>query len=191
MNTTMPHKQFGLTMCLFSNHKHQKNSVIRVVLLIESIAISIFHDRREHGRSIRMNDSNQPANGSPVIDCGYVQTAHRRVEEMRTSNPHSLEPPTVLELEEALGQRVQKCELLGKNWRNRVYRLELGSGATAVAKQVIMGTDATVQYQYDQLQALAKLQIPGLRIPKPLGLFHAKRTFVMEFARGKTIGTLV
>jgi hypothetical protein len=138
-----------------------------------------------------MNDSNQPANGSPVIDCGYVQTAHRRVEEMRTSNPHSLEPPTVLELEEALGERVQKCELLGKNWRNRVYRLELGSGATAVAKQVIMGTDATVQYQYDQLQALAKLQIPGLRIPKPLGLFHAKRTFVMEFARGKTIGTLV
>jgi len=54
-----------------------------------------------------------------------------------------------------------------------------------------MGTDATFQYQYDQLQALAKLQIPGLRIPKPLGLFHAKRTFVMEFARGKTIGTLV
>ena len=44
-----------------------------------------------------MNDSNQPANGSPAIDCGYVQTAHRRVEEMRTSNPHSLEPPTVLD----------------------------------------------------------------------------------------------
>jgi hypothetical protein len=138
-----------------------------------------------------MNDSIQLANGSSVIDCAYVQTAQRRFEQMRTSKPYSLEPPTMLELEKALGEGVQKCELLGKNWRNRVYRLDLDSGARALAKQVIVGTEATVQYQYEQLQALSKLQIPGLRIPKPLGLVDAKRTFVMEFATGKTIGALV
>jgi hypothetical protein len=139
---------------------------------------------------IHMKDSIQLATPRP-IDCGYVQAAHRRIEEMRTSKADPLEPPTVFELAEALGERVQKCDLWGRNWRNRVYRVELASGGAALAKQVIMGTDAMLQYQYDQLRVLARLRIPGLRVPKALALLRAKRVFVMEFARGKTIPALV
>ena len=102
-----------------------------------------------------------------------------------------VQPPTVFELEEALGERVQTCELLGKNWRNRVYRVQLATGNAALAKQVVMGTDAMLQCQDDQLGALATLQIPWLRVPKALALLRKKRVCVMEFARGKTVHALV
>jgi hypothetical protein len=132
----------------------------------------------------------QSENGSPAIECNYIEAARRRLEEMRTSKARSPEPPTVPELEEALSEPVQKCELLAKNWRNRIYRVELRSGAAVVAKQIIRGTDAMLHYQYDHLGALASLQIPGLRLPKALALLRTKRTFVMEFAHGKTIRAL-
>jgi hypothetical protein len=60
-----------------------------------------------------------------------------------------------------------------------------------VAKQLIMGTDARFQCEYDQLGRLARLQIPGLRVPEVLALLPAKRTYVMDLAPGKTIPTLV
>ncbi len=66
----------------------------------------------------------------------------------------------VFELEEALGERVQTCELLGRNWRNWVYRVQLATGDAALAKQVVMGTDGMLQCQYGQLGVLATLQIP-------------------------------
>ncbi len=138
-----------------------------------------------------MKNSIQPAIASRPIDCGYVQAANRRVEQMRTNKIDLLEPPTVFELEEALGERVQKCELLGKNWRNRIYRVQLVSGGAALAKQAVMATEAMLQYQYDRLQALAKLQVPGLRIPKALALLRERRVLVMEFAPGKPIPALV
>lgn len=138
-----------------------------------------------------MKDSIQTAIASRTFDCSYIEAAHRRVEEMRTSPAHPLELPTVVELEQALGGKVEKCELWTTNWRNRVYRVELASGGAALAKQVVRGTDAMVQYQYDQLGVLARLQIPGLRVPKALALLRAKRVCVMEFARGKTIQALV
>jgi hypothetical protein len=109
---------------------------------------------------------------------------------MRINNASSPDPPTVSELAEALGETVRKCELFAKNWRNRIFCVELGRGAVVVAKQVVRGTDTMVQYQYGQLEALARLQIPGLRLPKALALLRAKRTLVMEFARGKTIRDL-
>lgn len=153
------------------------------------IAGSVFHNGLEH-RHILMKDSIQSESDSAAIDCGYIEAARQRLEEMRTSKAGSPEPPTVPELEEALGELEQKCQLLVKNWRNRIYRVELRSGAAVVAKQIIRGTDAMLQYQYDQLGALARLQIPGLRLPKELALLRAKRAFLMELGHGKTIRAL-
>jgi hypothetical protein len=133
----------------------------------------------------------QAANVSPAIDCGYVQAALRRLDEVPTSKAALLKPPTVSELEEALGERVHRCELWEGNWRNRIYRLELARGGAAVAKQLVVGTDAKFQCEYDQLGRLARLQIPGLRVPEALALLPAKRTYVMELAPGKTIPKLV
>jgi hypothetical protein len=89
-----------------------------------------------------------------------------------------------------VGEPVRGCELLANNWRNRVYRIELTSGALAVAKQVVLGNEAMVQHQCNQLNELAGIEIPGLRIPRVLGLVPVKRTYVMEFARGKTLRAL-
>src|SRR5438094_1356457 len=133
----------------------------------------------------------QAANVSHAIDCGYVQAARRRLDEVPLSKAVLLEPPTLFDLEEALGERVQRCELWEGNWRNRVYRLELARGGAAVAKQLIVGTDAKFQCEYDQLGRLARLRLPGLRVPAVLALLPAKRTYVMELAPGKTIPRLV
>jgi len=138
-----------------------------------------------------MKESIQSSILQNAIDCGFVQAAYRRVEEMGTGVTNPVQPPTIPELEEALGQRIQACELLAKNWRNHVYKIRLANGATALAKQVVMGNDRMLQCQYDQLAALASLQIPGLRVPKALALLRAKRVCVMEFATGTTIQALV
>src|SRR5437899_9738236 len=48
-----------------------------------------------------------------------------------------------------------------------------------------------VQHQYNQLEQLSKLDIPGMRVPKALAFLGAKRVYVMEFAPGKTIESLL
>src|SRR5438105_10077214 len=128
---------------------------------------------------------------SPAFDCDFVRAAQLRIAEMHASAAHPVEAPTVVELEQALGERVQKCEVWAQNWRNRVYRIELASGRAALAKQAVRGTEAMVQYQYDQLQLLSKLEIPAMRVPKALAFLRAKRVYVMEFAPGKTIESLL
>ena len=95
-----------------------------------------------------MDDSILQAPAAQAIDFGYVQGAWRRIEAMRSSEADRVEPPTVDELEEALGEAVQKCDLFAKNWRNRVYRIELANGRLVLGKQLVMGTDAMLQYQY-------------------------------------------
>ena len=151
-----------------------------------------FHDCWANiGTLIHMKDSIQSAIAPGATDCGHIRTAFRRVEAMAASLGKPVQPPTVFELEEALGERVQTCELLGRNWRNRIYRVQLATGDAALAKQVVMGTDEMLQCQYDHLGALATLQIPGLRVPKALALLRPKRVCLMEFAKGKTIQALV
>jgi hypothetical protein len=135
-----------------------------------------------------MNDS--ILQGAQAIDFGYVQGAWRRIEAMRSTEADAVDPPTVAELEEALGEAVQKCDLFAKNWRNRVYRIELGHGRFVLGKQLVMGTDAMLQYQYDELRALAALQVPGLRVPNTFALLPAKRLLLIEFVPGKTIENL-
>src|SRR5438132_3474841 len=128
---------------------------------------------------------------SPAFDCDFVRAAQLRVAEMHASTAHPVEPPNLPELELALGERVQKCELWAQNWRNRVYRIGLASGRAALAKQAVRGTEAMVQYQYNQLELLSKLDIPGMRVPKALAFLRPKRVYVMEFAPGETIESLL
>jgi hypothetical protein len=138
-----------------------------------------------------VKDSLQPATALHAIDFGFIQDARQRIEETRRSEIDPVEPPTVGELEKALGEPVQNFHLFAKNWRNRTYRIELVSGHVALAKQVIVGTDEMLRYQYDQLQALARLQIPGLRVPRGLGILPQKRVYLMEFAQGEPISHLI
>src|SRR4026209_1234278 len=134
--------------------------------------------RLDKSRTINfMKDSLQPAIARHAFDFGYIQDARQRIEVTRSSETDPVEPPTVNELEEALGEAVRKCYLFAKNWRNRIYRIELVSGHVALAKQVIVGTDEMLRYQYDQLQALARFQIPGLRVPRGLGILPQKRLY--------------
>src|SRR5438874_1270668 len=128
---------------------------------------------------------------SPAFDCDFVRAAQLRVAEMHASTAPPVEPPNLLELELALGERVQKCELWAQNWRNRVYRIGLVSGRAALAKQAVRGTEAMVQYQYNQLELLSKLDIPEMRVPKALAFLRPKRVYVMEFAPGETIESLL
>jgi hypothetical protein len=132
-----------------------------------------------------------PPAPSPVFDCDFVQAAHYRVSVMHASAAHPVEAPTQGELEQALGEPLRKFELWAQNWRNRVYRIELANGEIALAKQAVRGTEEMVQYQYDQLELLSKLHIAGMRIPKALAFLRDKRVYVMEFAPGKTIESLV
>src|SRR5437899_10630076 len=117
----------------------------------------------------------QGADVSHAIDCGYVQAARQRLDEVPMSKAVLLEPPTLSELEEALGERVQRCELWEGNWRNRVYRLELARGGAAVAKQLIVATDAKLQCEYDELGRLDRLQVAGVRLAEVVALVPAER----------------
>jgi len=96
-----------------------------------------------------MKDSAQPAHDSYATDCLFIQAAQRRIGAMHSNEGDFLEPPVLSELEEALGERVQKCELQGENWRNRIYRIELAHGGGGLAKQLVVGTDAILRYQYE------------------------------------------
>src|SRR5260370_6380168 len=133
-----------------------------------------------------MKDSILPATAAHAIDFGYIQGAFRRIEAMRSSEVDPVEPPTVGELEEALGEAVEKCDLFAKNWRNRVYRIELAHGGFVLGKQLVMGTDAMLRHQYEELRALAALQIPKMCVPNTFALLPARRMLLIEFVPGKT-----
>ena len=57
-----------------------------------------------------MKDSILLATAAHAIDFGYIEGALRRSEAMRNSEVDPVEPPTVGELEEALGEAVEKLE---------------------------------------------------------------------------------
>ncbi len=97
-----------------------------------------------------------------------------------------MSPPTVAELEKVLGELIRNYELHHENWRNRVYQVDLASGAVVIAKQVLMGTDATVRRQFDELEHWGQLQVSGLQVPKPVALLPEKRLLIMEFVPGET-----
>src|SRR5439155_22221441 len=57
-------------------------------------------------------------------------------------------------------------------------------------KQLVMGTDAMLRCQYEQLRVLEALHVPGLRVPNTFALLPAKRLILTEFVPGKTIEIL-
>src|SRR5436309_2996865 len=60
---------------------------------------------------------------SPAFDCDFVRAAQLRVAELHASTAHPVDPPNLLELEQALGEQVQKCELWANHWRAIWLRL--------------------------------------------------------------------
>jgi hypothetical protein len=132
----------------------------------------------------------QTAAVTPATGCNYITIVQRKIQQIGSSQPNTLAEPTVSDLEEALGEKVSGCNLWRKNWRNRIYLVQLANGEVAVAKQIVRGDDAMVQYQYHQLGALAALGIPGLHLPRALALIIPKRTILMEFVRGQTLREL-
>src|SRR5438105_2788665 len=87
-----------------------------------------------------MKCSDREAATSTEIACDYIQEAHRRVHDLQSWN-RDLLPPTLDELGSALGEKANDYQLIGRNWRNRVYRVHLASGRTVIAKQMVVGTD--------------------------------------------------
>jgi hypothetical protein len=152
-------------------------------------------DRQRHLRPTPPDTEtlSRPGEAGPAdaVDLGFIEFARQRLEDACHTKGVSPSPPTISELEQALGEPVQKLSVLGNNWRNRVYRIEFASGRVAVAKQVIFGTTGIIESQYNQLCAMARLNIPQLRIPKALTLLPRRRLFVMEFVDGKTISGLI
>jgi len=124
-------------------------------------------------------------------DCRQVAATQARFEQLGTSRSALVSPPTPAELEQVLHQPVGGYELLHSNWRNRVYRVELKNDEILILKQVAFGTAATVQGQFEELEALSQLQLPGLRVPKPVGLLPEKRVLIMEFVPGEAITALL
>jgi hypothetical protein len=123
-------------------------------------------------------------------DCSYVQIALQRVEAMRATPDVEFAEPTGAELANISGQGVCQSQLRARNWRNKVYLVRFDDGTVAIAKQLVMGSDAMLRFQHEQLRELAELNIAGLRVPKPLGLLLEKRVLLMEFAPGKSIEAL-
>lgn len=137
-----------------------------------------------------MNDSIRPTTAAQSADLGFVEGALRRVEGLRTGGADPVEPPLVSELEEVLRQAVKKSELFAKNWRNRIYRIELTNGGLVLGKQLVMGSDTMLRCQCEQLRILRELHIEGLRVPHVFGLLPTKRLLLTEFVTGKTIEVL-
>ncbi len=110
---------------------------------------------------------------------------------MRAWRPEILAPPTIPELETTLGRPVSRMTLLGHNWRNRVYRIEMTNGDAVLAKQGLMSTDSMLEFQRKELDRLGALKIQGLYVPAALGLMAERRILLMEFAFGETIEALM
>jgi tRNA A-37 threonylcarbamoyl transferase component Bud32 len=131
------------------------------------------------------------SDSSWVKGCRQVAATRERFQQLCASRTSPVSFPTIAEVEQALQQGVRAYELQHRNWRNHVYRVKLEDGTIVLLKQVSFGTDATVRGQFDELEALGRLQVPGLRVPRPVALLPEKRALIMEFVPGETITALL
>lgn len=132
-------------------------------------------------------DPDRPPPHPEPLHQGLIEDARAWMNRLRAEH---LVLPAVLtpaDLEDALGTRVESLQLWRVNWRNRIYRVNLHGGATVVAKQMLVPTDAEVTQEYRQLSLLAELSVPGLRVPRPRAVLPARQTYVMDFLPGATI----
>lgn len=130
--------------------------------------------------------------GLVEVDCEFIQAAGRRANDMHPAGREPLEPPSLQDFSQMLGEDALSCTLLGENWRNRVYRVRYTSGRVAIAKQLVVAPDdEMVRRQHNQHAELAKLPIPKLRVPRALAILPAKQIYLMDCAPGQTIEALV
>jgi hypothetical protein len=128
---------------------------------------------------------------APALECDHILTALRRLEVMGTTEIDPVDPPGLAEIADALQEEVRSCDLWKENWRNRIFRIQLGGGKTIIGKQLVVGSQDRLRHQFAELNALHQLTIPGLRAPKPLALLPAKRVCLMELAPGESIERLL
>jgi hypothetical protein len=93
-------------------------------------------------------------------------------------------------LEEALGEPVARCELWWAKWVSRIYRVELVRSGTVIAKQLCTQSEAELLQEYEQLRALARLPVAALHTPRPIAVLAARRTYLVELARGRSLEAL-
>jgi hypothetical protein len=86
------------------------------------------------------------------------------VDALRSTEADPEEPPTVSELEEAWGEAVGKCDLFARNWRNRIYRIELADGSFVFGKIAGHRDAAMLRCQNKQLRVPDGSDVPGLRV---------------------------
>lgn len=125
------------------------------------------------------------------VDCEFIQAAGRRAKEMHLAGRQPLEPPSLQDFSQMLGEDAVTCTFLGENWRNRVYQVQFASGRVAIAKQLLVATDEMLQSQYNSHAKLARLPIPKLKVPRALAILPSKRSYLMDRAPGQTIEALV
>jgi hypothetical protein len=73
---------------------------------------------------------------TPAAGCDYITIVQRKVQEIGLGQAHTLAAPTVLDLEKALGEKISRCDLWRRNWRTRIYRVQLASGELAAANPI-------------------------------------------------------
>jgi len=133
----------------------------------------------------------EPAAGAPAtLHIGLIQEARVWMNELRAEVGDVPPLLTIADLRAVLGDAVTSCELWRANWRNRVYIVRLHGGRTMVAKQMCVPSNVPVEREYEQLQTLARLQVPGLRVPGLVALLPQCRVYVMEFIPGRTVHAL-
>lgn len=93
-------------------------------------------------------------------------------------------------LEKRLGQGVHRCELWRRSWRTRVYRVWPVQGAPVVVKQFRLATDEELTSEYAALGELSRLQIRGLKVPRPIALLPQQHAYALEPAPGRSLKSL-
>ena len=77
-----------------------------------------------------------------AFDCGDIEAAHQLVEEMHSSPARTLEPPTLLELEHALGGKIENVNdqlaTLGEAGKRRCRRVS-AHGKSDTSKFTLLG----------------------------------------------------
>lgn len=122
---------------------------------------------------------------------GRIADARSRWQAIQVDPARLSSPLTRDQLAAALSTAVESCQVWQANWRNRIYRVTLGDGTVAVAKQACIQQNRELACEFAALQRLAALQIPRLRVPRPIAYLSALQTYLMEMAPGEPLDGLL
>jgi Ser/Thr protein kinase RdoA (MazF antagonist) len=120
----------------------------------------------------------------------FIRSGSSQIRRLRSLSTPPPPPLTRQEVEDALGEPVARCELWWTKWVSRIYRVESARSGTVIAKQLCTLGEAEVQQEYEQLQALGRLAVPALYVPRPVALLAGRRSYLVELARGRSLEAL-